>query len=103
MPKGRGTLRVVSPQGLQDAEKVAKALDTAKEPVIDDLAAHVRRKFDAAKRHRTSSGVDLKLITAMRAFNGEYSPEKKAEIRSSRTRSAMSVPADRSSPNEVGL
>lgn len=80
MPKGRGTLRVVSPQTLQDAEKVAKAIDTAKEVVLDDLAAHVRRKFDAAKRHRTSSGVDLKLITSMRAFNGEYSPEKKAEI-----------------------
>lgn len=80
MPATRGTLRVVSPRALQDAEKVAKQLDTAKEPVLDNLAAHIRRKFDAAKRHRTSSQVDFKLITALRAFNGEYSPEKKAEI-----------------------
>jgi hypothetical protein len=80
MPAGRGTLRIVSPKALQDAEKVAAALDKAKEPVVADLAAQVRRAFDSAKRHRTSSGVDLSLITAMRAYNGEYSPEKKAEI-----------------------
>lgn len=59
---------------------MAQAIDKAKEPVLDDLASHVRRKFDAAKRHRTSSLVDLQLITAMRAYNGEYSPTKKAEI-----------------------
>jgi hypothetical protein len=59
---------------------MAKAIDTAKEPVLDDLAAHVRRKFDAAKRHRTSSLIDHKLISAMRAYNGEYSPQKLNEI-----------------------
>lgn len=81
MPQGRGTLRVVSPKELQDAEKVARSIDKAKEEALDELAAHVRRKFDAAKRHRTSSGVDLNMIKAMRAYNGEYSSEKLAEIR----------------------
>lgn len=81
LPAGRGTLRVVSPKALQDAEKAAKAVDKASEEALDELAAHVRRRFDAAKRHRTSSGVDESLIKAMRAYNGEYSPEKLAEIR----------------------
>ena len=81
MPQGRGTLRVVSPKELQDAEKVAKAVDKASEEALDELAAHVRRKFDAAKRHRTSAGVDNNMIKAMRAYNGEYSAEKLAEIR----------------------
>lgn len=80
LPQGRGTLRVVSPQQLQTAEKLAKSIQEAKPEVLDDLASHVRKKFDTAKRHRTSSNIDLKLIAAMRAYNGEYSPTKKSEI-----------------------
>lgn len=80
LPQGRGTLRVVSPQQLQTAEKLAKSIQEAKPEVLDNLASHVRKKFDTAKRARTTAGVDDKLITAMRAYNGEYSPTKKAEI-----------------------
>ena len=80
LPQGRGTLRVVSPKALQEAERIAKAVQDAKPEVLDNLANHVRKKFDVAKRGRTSSGVDDKLITAMRAYNGEYSPTKKTEI-----------------------
>jgi len=79
-PSGRGTLRVVSPKELQDAEKLAKAVTEAKPEVYDDLANHIRKKFEAAKRHRTSSLVDDQMISYMRAYNGEYSPTKQAEI-----------------------
>ena len=80
VPQGRTTLRVVSPKELQKAEQLAHSIATAKPEVDDDLAAYVRRKFEAAKRHRTSSLVDEQMMSFMRAYNGEYSPTKKAEI-----------------------
>lgn len=80
LPTTRGTLRVVSPVDLQAAEKTAQALENAKAPVIADLASSIRKKFDSAKNHRASSGVDEDMIKAMRAYNGEYDATKKAEI-----------------------
>ncbi len=81
IPNGRGALRIVSNQQLDLADKAAKALLEAKPEVLDDLANYLHKKFEAAKRHRTSSGVDLEMITFMRAYNGEYSPTKLAQIR----------------------
>lgn len=78
--QGRGTLRVVTPMQLNERDAAARALENAKPEVLDDLANFVRKQFEAAKRHRTSSGVDEKMISFMRAYNGEYSPTKKAEI-----------------------
>ena len=45
LPQGRGTLRVVSPQQLQDAEKQARAIQEAKPEALDNLANHVRQEI----------------------------------------------------------
>jgi hypothetical protein len=78
--QGRGTLRIVTPTQLNERDKLAKSLEDAKPEVLDDLANYVRKMFEAAKRHRTSSGVDDEMISFLRSYNGEYSPTKKAEI-----------------------
>ena len=78
--QGRGTLRIVTPLQLNERDAMARALENAKPEVLDDLANYIRKQFEAAKRHRTSSGVDDEMISFMRAYNGEYSPSKKAEI-----------------------
>jgi hypothetical protein len=77
-----GILRVVSPAGLQAAER--QAIDMAAsqpEQVLDGIAAHIRRRFEIAWRHRTSNGIEQKLIDALRAYRGQYSAQKLAEIR----------------------
>ena len=83
----RGLLRVVPPADLerhlaqQDADAVEQARRAAVEQAaVDNLAAYIRRQFDQFKRHRNSTWTD-RLLSAMRTFNGEYSPEKLAEIR----------------------
>lgn len=80
-PNGRTTLRIVTPKELQETERLAKLIDKAKEPAIEELAGYVRKKFDSAKKHRTSSGVDDQMIKHKRQYHGEYAPEKLAEIR----------------------
>ena len=78
--QGRGTLRIVTPGQLNERDALQKALESAKPEVLDDLANYIRKQFEAAKRHRTSSGVDDQMLSFLRAYNGEYSPTKKAEI-----------------------
>lgn len=47
----------------------------------DNLASHIRTKWEQMRRHRNSAaGWSERLMMALRAFNGEYSPEKLAEI-----------------------
>lgn len=78
--QGRGTLRIVTPGQLNERDALAKSIENAKPEILDDLANYIRKMFEAAKRHRTSSGVDEEMISFLRAYNGEYSPTKKAEI-----------------------
>lgn len=73
-------LRVVSPQQLSENEKLAKSLENAKPEVIDDLANFVSKRFEGAKRSRTSSGVDEEMIKFQRAYHGEYDATKLAQI-----------------------
>lgn len=47
-----------------------------------NLAGFIRNEWSRFRRHRDSaSGWSDRLISALRAFNGEYSPEKLAEIK----------------------
>lgn len=78
--QGRGTLRIVTPQQLDERDALAKSLENAKPEILDDLSNYIRKQFEAAKRHRTSSGVDDEMMSFLRAYNGEYSPTKKVEI-----------------------
>lgn len=55
-------------------------MDAAPE-VIDALAGFVRDKFEIFRRHRVTSGLDNDFLKALRAYNGEYSQSKLAEIK----------------------
>lgn len=84
-----GLLRVVPPAQLEEQiaqrDREAYAARTAAEDQsqqLTNLASHIRTRWEQMKRHRSSgSGWDHRLIDALRAFNGEYSPEKLAEIK----------------------
>lgn len=82
MPK-HGFLKVVSEGQLQQAEKAeaaAQAIDAAPK-AIDELARHVRTRFEIFKRHREESGLDERMLKSLRAYNGEYDPKKLTDIR----------------------
>jgi hypothetical protein len=80
---GQSILRVVTPQQVNDAEKqaqLAKNLEKAKELELDNLANFIRKRFEAAKRARTSSGVDAEMMEFQRAYAGQYDATKLAAI-----------------------
>lgn len=51
------------------------------ETAVEDLAAYIRDQFETMKRFRESSGIDARLLRALRMFNGEYDPDQLAAIR----------------------
>lgn len=81
MAEAIGLMRVVSPQQLavSDAESAAAKNFTNSTATLD-LAGHIRQLYTQARSHRDSSGETERLIEAMRAYRGEYSPMKQAEI-----------------------
>lgn len=61
------------------AQQGAEAENSQK---LDNLAGHIRTKWEQMRRHRNSAaGWSDRLMAALRAFNGEYSPEKLAQIK----------------------
>ena len=81
---GNGLLRVVSSDQLTRDEQAAASRRAAEEannkPMIQDLAAHVTKCWEAAKTAK--SPITDRLLAAQRARMGMYSPEMKAEIAS---------------------
>lgn len=84
----RGVLRVVGPAELEaalqrDAKAKAQAEDAVTTSEMSDLGAFIRTQYEMFRNHRndTASGWSNRLLTAMRAFNGMYDPNKLAEIR----------------------
>jgi hypothetical protein len=85
-----GVLRVIPPGALDRIEQnKAKAAADAKaaaeqpsELAMTNLAGYIRTQFSMMVNHRNSiSGWSLRLIDALRTFNGAYNPEKLQEIR----------------------
>lgn len=83
----RGVLRVVPGPVLekhlqqQDAARAAASLPAPAEE-LTGLAAHIRTRYQLFSRHRDSAaGWNLRLLKALRAFNGQYEPEKLQAIR----------------------
>ena len=77
----RGFLQVMTAQEVDSAELAA--LDAAKPEIPEEtseLAGFVRRQFEVMRRHRTQTGLDNRLLAAMRMYKGEYDPKKFAEI-----------------------
>jgi hypothetical protein len=83
-------LRVVGPNQLDAAikardEEAAAAQDAASAGIADlpALSSYIRREFDMMKRHRNNAvaGWSDRLLSALRAFNGQYDANKLNEIR----------------------
>lgn len=65
-----------------EARKAAEDAAKPDETHLTSIASHIRTKWEQMRRHRNSaSGWSDRLIEALRTFNGEYSPEKLAEIK----------------------
>lgn len=84
----QGVLRVVSPAALEaqikaeDERKAAADADLS-ETAISNLAAHIRTQYDMMANHRNDGGAGWseRLLSALRAFNGEYDADKLAQIK----------------------
>ena len=79
--QGRGLLRVVGNDEMIAADKKSQSLSNLPEETMTALAKYVRDRFEKSVRHRRTVGIDESLIVAMRAYNGQYDPNKLAEIR----------------------
>jgi len=87
----QGVLRVVAGKALDDLldqeDRARRGLDDPKLQSQDNqeltgLASHIRSEFEIFRIHRNSaSGWSERLLSALRAFNGQYDPAKLAEIR----------------------
>ena len=78
-----GVLRVISPGELSrlEQENAKAAITVEPEIVTTQLAAHVQSRWELFKNHRSSmQGWDERLTASLRAFNGEYHPNKLAAI-----------------------
>ena len=81
-----GLLNVVSNAELE-AQEAADALaareaeqENYKQDSIDDLALYIRHRFYEYRKTRESRGIAVRLIESLRAFRGQYSDTKLAEI-----------------------
>src|SRR5262245_41577051 len=79
-----GLLRVVSNQQLEEEERRQQELRNPSQPEAQytGLAGYIKTQWDMMVRHRnTVAGWSDRLLAALRAFNGQYDPQKLAEIR----------------------
>lgn len=81
-----GLLQIVPESGLQqrDAERVdaAEAADQEfDEQFTDQCAKHIRDRYWEFRRHKTRQNLNNRMLDAQRAYNGEYDPQKLADIR----------------------
>ena len=76
-------LNVVSPDGvLEDANRRGRVTALPeKAPGLEDLASHLRGRFEDFKRHRTSMNLVNRYLDAVRIYQGRYTAEKLAQIR----------------------
>jgi hypothetical protein len=87
-PGAIGVLRVVggadTTAAIQQAEAERAAIAAPPpQPDQSNLAAFLRDQFELMRRHRdnASSGWAMRLLQALRAFNGQYDPDQLAAIR----------------------
>src|SRR5436190_12769411 len=81
----QGVLSVGPPAALeahlerQQAEKSAAA--ASQQPPVPELAGYIKTQFEIMRNHRnTAAGWSNRLLEALRAFNGQYSPSKMQEV-----------------------
>jgi hypothetical protein len=82
-------LRVVPPAQLnaatkaQDAAKAASEAASIDDATLSSLAGYIRSQFEIFKAHRNdaAAGWSNRLLSAMRAFSGQYDQEKLTQIK----------------------
>lgn len=87
MAQDAGFLQVVTPDELtaqESAEAQARADDartSETQAPAQDLRNFIQTQWAVARDHRSTSALDLRLMDALRAFNGVYSPGQLSEIK----------------------
>lgn len=83
VPSRHGMLRVVSNQDMmaQEQEAAKAAEGQTADPVMDELAGHVRTRMQEMRNFRNTEGIAQRLIDALRAYKGQYDPAKLSEIK----------------------
>ena len=78
-----GVLRVISPEGVGEAEQKESAFEQAPgdENAVSDLSAHIRTQYEYFRWHRAKHNLHNRYLANLRAYNGQYSPDKLAEIK----------------------
>ena len=79
-------LRVVSPAEMAVADAAAidehaSRKDAGSEVRDSDLRNYVQGRWEIMRNHRSSSGLDYRLLMAMRVFNGQYEAAQLSDIR----------------------
>lgn len=80
---GMGLLRVVPPTALASADAAQANADDPKpnDPIMTDLANHVRARLTEMRNFRNTQGVSERLIEALRVYKGQYDQTKLQQIR----------------------
>lgn len=84
MAESQGLLRIVSPEDLQLQEQAAIAEAEAQQEYVVEptsLRGYIDKQWSIARDHRATRGINRRLLSALRAFNGEYERDQLGEIR----------------------
>lgn len=66
----------------EEFEQRKAAEEQEENTALNNLAGYIRTQWEQMRRHRNSAaGWNNRLLSALRAFNGQYDPSKLAEIR----------------------
>lgn len=78
----RGLLRVVSPQDLQQQERLAAQASEKPndEALTSQLASHIRTRMTEMRNFRNTEQISERLIDSLRCYRGQYDPTKLQEI-----------------------
>ncbi len=83
-PPGRGLLRIVSPQQMEERDRLAaeaSAKQNTDDAVTSQLASHIRTRLTEMRNFRNTEGIAQRLIAALRVYRGQYDTAKLQEIR----------------------
>lgn len=85
VPTRQSMLRVVSNSQLMQQEQQQRAAQEAAnqplDPVMGQLASHIRQSMQDMKNFRNTEGISERLLDALRTYKGQYSAAKLQEIK----------------------
>ena len=84
VPTRHSLLRVVSNQELVGQEQqvaAEEAQSQQNDPVVSELASHIRNRMQEMRNFRNTEGIAQRLVDALRTYKGQYDPAKLTEIK----------------------